>query len=217
VILYATPLSSFALRVRLVLALKGLAAEVRPPPDGYRSAAFRAIFPTGQAPVLVDGDLTLGEADVIAQYLDERAPDPPLMPADPAGRARVRLLCRYHDLHLDPPLRPLFPAGAAEGDARAVLAERLAIFAGLARPGPFLHGDRPTLADLACLGTLVLAPRLLPGLAIPPRLADLPGRVAALPAAGPVMAAHAAAADAWLAARAAAHAAAQSPPARKDA
>jgi glutathione S-transferase len=101
VILYATPLSSFALRVRLVLALKGLAAEVRPPPDGYRSAAFRAIFPTGQAPVLVDGDLTLGEADVIAQYLDERAPDPPLMPADPAGRARVRLLCRYHDLHLD--------------------------------------------------------------------------------------------------------------------
>jgi RNA polymerase-associated protein len=76
---------------RLVLAAKGVSYDLvvvdpnDPPEDLVDLNPYQTI------PTLVDRDLVLYDANVIAEYLDERYPHPPLMPVDPLSRARVRL------------------------------------------------------------------------------------------------------------------------------
>lgn len=78
--------------LRIVLALKGLPHDLvfvdseRPPPD------LAAAQPQGiQLPTLMEREVVLYESRIIAEYLDERFPHPPLLPSDPLGRARMRL------------------------------------------------------------------------------------------------------------------------------
>lgn len=70
-ILYQTDLSIYSTKVRLALALKGVQVEMRDPPDGYRSAAYRALVPPATIPALVDGAMVLSESDAIIEYFDE--------------------------------------------------------------------------------------------------------------------------------------------------
>src|SRR5690554_2016542 len=75
-------------RVRIVLAEKGISAEVVDvdldnPPEGLIDLNAYSSVPT-----LVDRDLVLYDSMVIMEYLDERFPHPPLMPIDPVARAR---------------------------------------------------------------------------------------------------------------------------------
>lgn len=76
---------------RLVLAAKGVTYDLvvvdpaQPPED------LADLNPYQTVPTLVDRDLVLYDVNVIAEYLDERYPHPPLMPVDPLSRARVRL------------------------------------------------------------------------------------------------------------------------------
>lgn len=78
-------------RARLVLAAKGVSYErvlvdpSNPPED------LLDLNPYGSTPTLVDRDLTLYDANVVCEYLDERYPHPPLMPIDPLSRARLRV------------------------------------------------------------------------------------------------------------------------------
>lgn len=85
-------------RVRMVLNLKGLTPEgieVDLHAGAQLKPEFAAINPMKAIPVLVDDDgTTLHQSLPIMEYLDERYPDPPLMPADAAGRARVRALAQ---------------------------------------------------------------------------------------------------------------------------
>lgn len=76
---------------RLVLAAKGVTYDlvVVDPNDPPEDLAD--LNPYQTIPTLVDRDLVLYDANVIAEYLDERYPHPPLMPVDPLSRARVRL------------------------------------------------------------------------------------------------------------------------------
>jgi glutathione S-transferase len=147
-IFYATPLSSFSLKVRLVIAAKGITIEERMPPGGgYRSTEYRAIVPTGTVPAIVDRDFVLAESDAIIEYLDEEYPDPPLMPQDPRGRARARALSRFHDFYLDPPLRRLFPhlepsrrSTDAVAESIGEIRRRLGQLEALITPAPYLVG-----------------------------------------------------------------------------
>lgn len=166
-ILYATPLSSFSLKVRIALACKGITVELRAPPDGYRSAAYRALVPQATVPALVDGDLVLSESDAIIEYLDECQPAHPLLPGDPRMRARARMLSRLHDFRVDPPIRALFREIApATRDVAAVsqrleaYAEAIALIGEVARPAPFLCGASLTLADCGLPATFILTRRL---------------------------------------------------------
>jgi len=89
--------SSASYRVRIALNLKGLAFEalavdLRPAASEQRSAAFLAINPEGLVPVLIDGGRAFTQSLAIIEYLEETCPQPPLLPRDPAGRARVRAL-----------------------------------------------------------------------------------------------------------------------------
>jgi glutathione S-transferase len=98
--LYHNDMSSCAQKVRLCLAEKGLKWESRHldlragehQQDWYVRLNPRAVVPT-----LIDGDVVVPESNVINEYLDERFPDPPLKPADPAGRAKMRLWTKQLD------------------------------------------------------------------------------------------------------------------------
>jgi glutathione S-transferase len=154
-ILYQTPLSIYSTKVRLACAVKGVLPELREPPGGYRSDAYRALVPAATIPALVDGDLALSESDAIIEYLDETCSGPALLPEDAAGRARARMLSRLVDLRLEAGLRRLFPlvgpvplAAEQLDPAEAALALVLQLADAV---GPFCVGTTPTLPDFGLL------------------------------------------------------------------
>ncbi|MBX9841662.1 MAG: glutathione S-transferase family protein [Xanthobacteraceae bacterium] len=98
--LYHNDMSSCAQKVRLLLAEKGLEWESRHldlragehQKDWYIKLNPRAVVPT-----LIDGDIVVPESNVINEYLDERFADPPMKPADPFSRAKMRLWTKQLD------------------------------------------------------------------------------------------------------------------------
>lgn len=167
-IFHATPLSSYSAKVRIVLCVKGLAYEEHPPAHGYRSAEYRAIVPMGTLPALQDGDWVLSESEAINEYLEERYPQPAMLPRDLRLRAQARFLCRFHDLHLEPRVRALFPhvkAGQRQAEQvaalRAEIEQRILQLAQFARPCPYLLTPEISLADCGPLVTLPLAMAVL--------------------------------------------------------
>lgn len=192
-ILYGVPLSAYCAKVRLALAIKGVAIEWREPPGGYRSAEYRAIVATGTIPALVDGDFVLSESDAIVEYLNELHPDPKLLPEDAKGRARARALSRFHDFYLEPPLRALF--GQVDPRMRdptlvasrvGEIQRRLDQLEMLIDARPYLVGPRVSLADCAFPATLALLAAIMPALGSDPRpgprLAAWQAQIAADPA-----------------------------------
>jgi maleylacetoacetate isomerase len=174
--LYGFSRSSAAFRVRIALNLKGLAYE-----DGFihlrrgeqRGPEYLAVNPQGLVPALdVDGH-TLIQSMAIIEYLDETHPEPPLLPRDPAGRARVRALaeivaCDIHPINNLRVLRYLHGPLAHEQAAIETwynhwiatgfeALEQLLI--GDKRTGPFCHGDTPGLADIALVPQAVNSER----------------------------------------------------------
>jgi glutathione S-transferase len=84
-------------RVRIALREKGLTAEevlVDVSASGTRTPEFLRLNPFGQIPVLEDGGLVISESLAILEYLEERHPQPALLPSEPVDRARAReLMC----------------------------------------------------------------------------------------------------------------------------
>lgn len=106
---YAIPVSLYCAKLRILLRHKGLAWEEVAPPGGYGSAAYKDHVPSGNLPALLDGDLLIADSEAIAEYLEERHPDPPMLPGDAPSRAHIRERGRFHDTRLEPALRALFP------------------------------------------------------------------------------------------------------------
>ena len=163
-IFYATALSSYSAKVRIVLCAKGLAFEERLPPGGYHSAEYRAIVPMGTLPAIQMGDWVLSESEAINEYLEESHPRPALLPRDPRARAHVRFISRFHDLHLEPRVRSLFGhVKPATRHAAHVTAQKLEIerrldqLAQWTQPQPYLLTPELSLADCGLLVTLPLA------------------------------------------------------------
>ncbi|MGL4316953.1 MAG: glutathione S-transferase N-terminal domain-containing protein, partial [Pseudomonas sp.] len=107
---YSDPADHYSHRVRLVLAEKGVSAEIIDVEGGRCPAQLAEVNPYGSLPTLVDRDLSLYESMVIMEYLDERYPHPPLLPVYPVARANSRLLihriqrdwCKLVDQILEP-------------------------------------------------------------------------------------------------------------------
>jgi glutathione S-transferase len=85
-------------RVKVVLEEKRLPYETIPidlRKKEQKTPEYLKINPYGKVPALVDGDTSLYESCIINEYLEEKYPNPALMPADPGKRARVRILIDY--------------------------------------------------------------------------------------------------------------------------
>lgn len=103
--LYQGRLSVCAIKVRLVLAEKGL--EWEPVNLNLRKGEqhrpdYLKLNPNGVVPTLIHDDQVFIESSVIMQYLDEICPEPPLQPPDPVARARMRVWMKRVDEILHP-------------------------------------------------------------------------------------------------------------------
>jgi maleylacetoacetate isomerase len=157
-------------RVRIALNLKGLTPDeeidVNLMKGAQREATYRAVNPMMALPALIDGEApALFESLAIIEYLDETRPDPPLLPRDARGRARVRGLAQIvacdshplivprvreyleHELRIDEPART---AWCRHWHSQALSA--LELHLGAKETGRFCHGDEVTLADI-CLAS----------------------------------------------------------------
>lgn len=176
--LYSYFRSSASFRVRIALALKGLAFDYVPVhlvKNEQLADAFSARVPAQLVPALeLDDGALLTQSLAIIEYLDETHPEPPLLPADPLGRARVRAIaldmaCEIHPLDNLRVLRYLTKQlGVSEDDKNgwyrhwvetglAVVEKRLS--AG-EDTGAFCHGDAPGLADCTLVPQIFNAHRM---------------------------------------------------------
>ena len=164
-ILYAVTLSPFAARVRIALAIKGLAYEIRPPLGGStRSPEYLAINPIGKLPVLMtDAGLAIPESETIIDYLDEQFPMPPLVPVDAADRVRMRSIIRTFELYATPAMSRLFtqidPANRDQAVVTAEVArwrDGLTLTDQFVNDAPFAVGDAISKADCVLLPSLLL-------------------------------------------------------------
>ncbi len=92
--------SPYVRKVLACLELKHLAYEIDPITPFFGNDEFEALSPLRRIPVLIDGDVVLSDSSVIAAYLDDAYPEPPLLPAEPAARARARWFEEYADTRL---------------------------------------------------------------------------------------------------------------------
>jgi len=164
--LYTYFRSSAAFRVRIALNLKGLAYEpefVHLAKGEHRKPEYAGRYPQGLLPTLVVDGHPLSQSLAIMEYLEETHPQPPLLPKDPLGRARVRSLallvaCEIHPLNNLRTLTYLKKSlGQSEEQAgtwyRHWIADGLAkLEADLKGPGTgrYSHGESPSMAD-CCL------------------------------------------------------------------
>jgi maleylacetoacetate isomerase len=164
--LYTAFRSSAAFRVRIALNLKGLAYEpafVHLARGEHRRPEYAAINPQALVPTFEADGVRLVQSLAIIEYLDEMRPEPPLLPKDAAGRARVRpisllVACEIHPLNNLRVLQYLKRAlGQNDEQVNAWYRHWIAdgfqkLEAELSRgsTGDFCHGDAPTIAD-CCL------------------------------------------------------------------
>jgi maleylacetoacetate isomerase len=188
--LYSYFRSSAAFRVRIALNLKKLDYEtvaIHLRRNDQSRPTYRTVNPQGLVPALEEGDQTLIQSLAIIEYLDEVYPEPPLLPKDPRGRARVRALAEIVacDIHPINNLRVLRYLTHQLGHDEAALASWYnhwiatgfdaleSLLRSDSLTGTFCHGEAPGLADIALVPQVVNAERYRLGLAPYPTLARI--------------------------------------------
>lgn len=191
--------SSAAWRVRIALHLKGIAVEhvfrhLRR--EEQREAGYLRLNPQGLVPTLeLDDGTALTQSLAILEWLDETHPEPPLLPPDAIGRARVRAmaLAIAAEIHAVQNLKVLNRIKAlghgqevANAWAHDTIAEGLAACEAMLREqggeGPYCFGAAPGLADLCLVPQLYNARRFGVDLAPMPRLLAAEAACLTLPA-----------------------------------
>jgi glutathione S-transferase/RNA polymerase-associated protein len=130
ILVYDHPLSPYAQKVKIALREKGVDFETRLPEaigSGATGGEFAEASPRGEVPALVDGDVRVFDSTIILEYVEDRWPDPPLLPATPAERARVRMIEDVMDTHFEAitwGLSEIRYFGRAEGPLADTLTER---------------------------------------------------------------------------------------------
>jgi maleylacetoacetate isomerase len=167
--------SSASYRVRIALALKRLAYDYKPvhlAQNEQFNESYAAVSASRLVPLLRDGEASLTQSLAIIEYLEETHPNPPLLPRDTLGRARVRALaldiaCEIHPLNNLRVLRYLVhDLKLGEDDKNRwyrhwvetgleVVERQLS-----AQPATYCHGEMPTLADCVLVPQIFNAQRL---------------------------------------------------------
>jgi glutathione S-transferase len=178
-VLYDAPRCPYAARVRIVLAEKGVEVDLVEIDLSDRPDWLYEKNPKGRVPVLEEDDRPLAESAVLMEFLEERYPEPALLPADPADRAAVRLLIFRADELTD----PYYALRREEDGARERFDAALGRLEGLLGEQPYLSGAEYGLADIA-LVPWVLRARDMLGVELDgfPALTDWLGRLEQRPA-----------------------------------
>ena len=155
--LYNAARCPYAARARIVLAEKAIEFEVVEIDLSDRPSWLYEKNPAGRVPVLEEDGWVLPESVVIMEFLEERYPEPPLLPADPADRAAVRLLIFRDDDFTD----PYYAFRRGEEGAREKLDAALGRFDALLAERPYLGGMEYGLADIAFVPWLLRARDML--------------------------------------------------------
>ena len=193
--------SSAAYRVRIALNLKGIEPDERTfvhlRMGNQRAQDYLALNPQGLVPALgLDDGHVLTQSLAIIEYLDEIHPAPPLLPAEPAARARVRAIalaiaCEIHPLNNLRVLNYLIGTLGVSREQKdgwykywvdvgfEALERKLAQERETAR---FCHGDAPTLADVCLVPQIANARRFNIDLSPYPTLTGIEAACLALPA-----------------------------------
>ena len=199
--LYGYFRSSATYRVRIALNFKGIAWEpvlvdLRAPVNAQHAPEFRALNPQGLIPVLLDGDKAITQSLAIIEYLEERHPQPALLPRSPLERAQVRALalsvaCDIHPLnnlrvlnyvrtplgHDDAAVNDWYAHWVAQG-FRALEQEAKRLSA----DGRHMFGSAVTLADVLIVPQMYNARRFKCDVAPYPTLRGICAHLEALPA-----------------------------------
>jgi glutathione S-transferase len=155
--LYDADRCPYCARVRIVLSEKGLEHETVVVDLNDRPAWIYEKNPLGRVPVLEEDAFVLPESAVIMEYLEERYPEPPLWPADPAERAAGRLLVeRFDQLS-----RPYYALRRGDEEARDRLSGELGKLDAVLAARPFLSGREFGIADAAYLPWILRAETML--------------------------------------------------------
>lgn len=99
-VLIGNPVSPYVRKVLVACEMKGLKPRLDPIVPFMGSDEFTAVSPLRRVPVWIDDQVTLSDSSVILEYLEERYPDPAMMPTTPADRARARWLEEFADTRL---------------------------------------------------------------------------------------------------------------------
>lgn len=190
--LYGYWRSSAAYRVRLALAYKQIeydAVAINLVQGAQSGAEFRALNPQGLVPALAIAGDVLGQSLAIIEYLDETTAGPPLLPAEPLARARVRsaalaIACDIHPINNLRVLRYLktslgLDQPAIDDWARHWIGSGLTVLERFAADhgGDFLYGDAVSMADLCLVPQLYNARRVATDLGPYPRLVAIDARL----------------------------------------
>jgi len=197
--LYGYWRSSAAYRLRIALNIKGVAYDqvsINLKDGEQREPAWLARQPQGLVPLLEHGDASLVQSPAILEWIEETWPEPALLPATPAERARVRgwaavIAC---DIHPVQNLRVLKAAASLDGtglDGMKAWAQRWigpglesleALVADHPRSGPFLFGEQPGMSEVYLIPQLYNARRWGVDLSSCPTLLAADEAARALPA-----------------------------------
>jgi glutathione S-transferase len=146
--------SNYYNKVKLALLEKGVPFEEV---LAWLGETDPAASPLGKVPYAITDEGPISESTVILEYVEQRYPERPLMPASPYQAAKVRELLRYLELHLELVARNLYPEAFFGGQVsdglkaklRPQLEKNIAAFGQLAQFSPFIAGADFSLADCA--------------------------------------------------------------------
>ena len=198
--LYSFFRSGTSHRLRIALGLKGLSVDYLPvnlPKEQHLGTAYKAINPQGLVPALrLDDGKVLIQSPAIIEWLEEAYPEPPLLPAEPIARARVRALaaivgCDIHPVNnrrILETLRQQFKADEAAVNTwcgnwiGAGFDAIEALLAADTERGDFCFGTAPTLADVYLIPQVESSRRFKVELGRWPRIAAIDAACANIPA-----------------------------------
>lgn len=169
-ILYGAPVSPFVRKVLAYAAEKGLPIELVPVGLGDQNPDFLAASPFRKMPAFKDGDFSISDSSAIVTYLEAKHPEPAMLPADPANRARVIWYDEFADTILFAAAAPMFfnrivspkfmgkpgdETAAAKGEAD--MTPVCDYLEGIIPASGYLVGDALTLADISVASPFVNA------------------------------------------------------------
>ncbi len=170
--LYSRADCAFSHRVRIVLAEKGISADIidvdinNPPEDLIDINAYSSV------PTLVDRDLVLYDSMIIMEYLDERFPHPPLMPVDPVSRARTRMMLHRIDNDWYSLISDLTGNDSGKVDkARRMMHDDFTMLAPILAKKPYFMSDEFALIECSMAPILWRLPQF--GVELPSQLKPL--------------------------------------------